>query len=200
MFRPIPSLPVILRASSAALTHNQRALMSEKPPSKGKIIVFGILFWYPLAGVTYQFLHFLIGLRRLGYDPYYIEDSGRWIYDPALNDLSPDATNNLNAVVPVLEAHGFKDRWAFRGNYPGGRCYGMTEENILRLYREVDAFLNVTGAQELRDEHMACRRRIYVETDTVAAQIKVAQGNKETIAALKRHDTHFSYGGNFGKP
>jgi len=42
--------------------------------------------------VTYQFLHFLIGLRRLGYDPYYIEDSGRWIYDPKLNDLSPDAT------------------------------------------------------------------------------------------------------------
>jgi hypothetical protein len=168
-------------------------------PRKGPIIVFGILFWFPLAGVTYQFLHFLIGLRRLGYDPYYIEDSGRWIYDPTLNDLSPDATGNLNAVVPILEAHGFKDRWAFRGNYPGGHCYGMTEENILRLYREGHAFLNVTGAQELRDEHMACRRRIYVETDPVAAQIKVAQGNKETIAALKAHDTHFSYGGNFGK-
>jgi len=25
---------------------------------KGKLIVFGIIFWYPLAGVTYQFLHF----------------------------------------------------------------------------------------------------------------------------------------------
>jgi hypothetical protein len=150
--------------------------------------------------VTYQFLHFLIGLRRLGYDPYYIEDSGRWIYDPALNALSPDATGNLKSVVPVLEAHGFKERWAFRGNYPGGRCYGMTEKNILRLYRQANAFLNVTGAQELRDEHMACRRRIYVETDPVAAQIKVAQGNKETIAALTAHDTHFSYGGNFGKP
>jgi len=169
-------------------------------PAKGPIIVFGILFWFPLAGVTYQFLHFLIGLRRLGYDPYYIEDSGRWIYDPKLNDLSPDATSNLSAVVPALEAHGFRDRWAFRGNYPGGRCYGLTEEKILRLYRQADAFLNVTGAQELRDEHMACRRRIYVETDPVAVQIKIAQGNKNTIAALAAHDTHFSYGGNFGRP
>ena len=26
-------------------------------PHKGKIIVAGILFWFPLAGVTYQFLH-----------------------------------------------------------------------------------------------------------------------------------------------
>ncbi len=58
-------------------------------PRKGKIIVFGILFWYPLAGVTYQFLHYLIALRRLGYDPYYVEDSGRWVYDPRINDLSP---------------------------------------------------------------------------------------------------------------
>src|SRR5215831_20022469 len=114
-------------------------------PSKGPVIVFGILFWFPLAGVTYQFLHFLLGLRRLGYDPYYIEDSGRWIYDPSRNDLSPDASANVAAVYPVLETHGFADRWAFRGNYASGRCYGMAEDRILRLYREADAFLNITG-------------------------------------------------------
>ena len=165
---------------------------------KGRIIVFGILFWFPLAGVTFQFLHYLLGLRRLGYDPYYIEDSGRWIYDPQLNDLSPDVTSNLKAVVPVLEAHGFGERWAFRGNYPGGQCYGLEESQILRLYREADAFLNVTGAQELRAEHLVCPRRIYVETDPVAAQIRVAQGDSETIAALEAHDTLFSFGGNFG--
>ena len=124
--------------------------MSNKP-SKGKIIVFGILFWYPLAGVTFQFLHYLIALRRLGYDPYYVEDSGRWIYDPRLNDLSPDPTGNLEAIVPVLEQHGLKDKWAFRGKYPDGKCYGMTEAQIEALYREADAFLNVTGAQEIRD-------------------------------------------------
>ncbi len=177
-----------------------RAVGAASPGAKGKIVVFGILFWYPLAGVTYQFLHYLIALRRLGYDPYYVEDSGRWIYDPNLNDLSPDASGNLKAVVPVLEAHGFAGRWAFRGNYPGGQCYGLSENQILKLYREADAFLNVTGAQEMRPEHLACRRRIYVESDPVASQIKVAQGDAATIAALAAHDMHFSFGGNFGAP
>jgi hypothetical protein len=167
-------------------------------PTRGRIIVFGILFWYPLAGVTYQFLHYLIALRRLGYDPYYIEDSGRWIYDPALNDLSPDATRNVQAVAAVLEAHGFGDRWAFRGNYPDGGCYGMTADQILKLYREADAFLNVTGAQEIRDEHLVCPRRIYVESDPFASQAKVASGDAEMIAALAAHDTHFSFGENLG--
>jgi hypothetical protein len=169
-------------------------------PSKGKIIVFGILFWYPLAGVSFQFLHYLLGLRRLGYDPYYIEDSGRWIYDPQLNDLSPDASRNVAAVLPMLQAHGFGDRWAFRGNYPGGKCYGMTEQQILQLYREADAFLNVTGAQELREEHLACPRRVYVESDPVAAQVKIARGDQETITALSAHHVHFSFGENFGAP
>jgi hypothetical protein len=172
--------------------------MPDCAPSKGKVIVFGILFWYPLAGVTYQFLHYLIGLRKLGYDPYYIEDSGRWLYDPSINEFSPDATGNLELVVPVLEAHGFGDRWAFRGNYPDGKCYGRTESQILQLYRDADAFLNVTGAQEIRDEHLACRRRIYIESDPFPAQVKVAAGDEGMIRMLAAHDTHFSFGENLG--
>src|SRR5437763_2871961 len=148
--------------------------MADQPARKGRVIVFGILFWFPLAGVTYQFLHYLIGLRRLGYDPWYVEDSGRWIYDPRLNDISPDASANVAAVVPVLEAHGFADRWAFRGNYPDGRCYGLEEDEILRLYREADAFLNVTAAQQLREEHMAGPPRLHVEPDPFPAQGQAA--------------------------
>jgi hypothetical protein len=174
--------------------------MPNPPPTKGKIILFGILFWYPLAGVTYQFLHYLIGLRRLGYDPYYIEDSGRWIYDPRINEFSPDVSGNLDAVVPVLKAHGFRDRWAFRGNYPDGKCYGMTEQEILQLYKDADAFLNVTGAQEIREEHLHCKRRIYVESDPFVSQVKVAKGDEAMIAMLAAHDTHFSFGENLGAP
>ena len=174
--------------------------MRAEPGSKGKIIVFGILFWYPLAGVTYQFLHYMLGLRRLGYDPYYVEDSARWVYDPHLNDLTPDASRNIAAIAPVLAAFGFEDRWAFRGNYPDGQCYGMTEREILALYGDCDAMLNVTGAQELRDEHMVCPRRIYVESDPFTTQVRVAQGNEPAIAALAAHDTHFTFGENVGQP
>jgi hypothetical protein len=171
--------------------------MALKPP-RGKIIVFGILFWYPLAGVTFQFLHYLLALRRLGYDVYYIEDSARWIYDPRLNDLSPDPTGNLASVIPVLEAHGLGDKWAFRGKYPDGQCYGLSEARIEELYREADAFLNVTGAQELRDEHMQVKRRIYVESDPFASQVKVAKGDAGMIQTLEAHDTLFTFGENIG--
>src|SRR5262245_36716806 len=156
---------------------------------KGKIIVFGILFWYPLAGVTYQFLHYLLGLRRLGYDPIYVEDSGRYVYDPVLGDITPEADRNVATVAPVLEAHGFSGKWVFRGAYPGGKCYGLSESALRALYREADALLNVTGAQELREEHLGCKRRIYVESDPFLAQVRAAQGDQKLLAALAGHDT-----------
>src|SRR5262245_37482860 len=115
--------------------------MTTSKPTRGKIIVFGILFFYPLAGVTFQFLHYLIGLRRLGYDVYYIEDTARWIYDPTVNDIIQDATRNVMSVAPVLEAYGFGDKWAYRGDR-AGPTLGMGEEKMLRLFSEADAMLN----------------------------------------------------------
>ncbi len=174
--------------------------MGQNSRGKGKVIVFGILFWYPLAGVTFQFLHYLIGLRRLGYDVYYVEDSGRWVYNSSKFEFTPDADDNVAAVAPILNAHGFEGRWVFRGNYPGGRCYGMSESALRQLYRDADAFLNVTASQELREDHLRIPLRIYVESDPFAVQIKVALKDAPTLKALADHTVHFSFGENLGAP
>lgn len=166
--------------------------------TRGKAIVSGILFWYPLSGVTYQFLHYLLGLRRLGWDVYYIEDSARWLYDPKARVITGDASSNVAQVAPALAAHGFAGKWAFRGAYEGGRCYGMEEGEILALYREADVLLNVTGAQELREEHLRIPRRLYVESDPFGSQVKLHNGDAVMRALLDGHDTWFSFGENLG--
>jgi hypothetical protein len=171
-------------------------MTASRPP----IVVFGILFWYPLAGVTYQFLHYLLALRRLGWDPYYVEDSARWVYDPDRDDTTPDPRANVARVAPVLAAHGFGDRWACRSHHEGGRVYGIGETRLGALYRETAALLNVTGSQELRDEHLACPRRIYVESDPVKSQILAAEGDADTLRTLALHDTLFTFGENLGRP
>ena len=84
--------------------------IAEKP----KIVLLGMMSKIPVAGNIWLVVQYLVGFRRLGYDVYYVEDSARWIYDPRLNDLSPDPTANLAAIVPTIEAHGFAGKWAFR--------------------------------------------------------------------------------------
>ena len=167
---------------------------------KPRVIVSGILFWYPLVGVTFQFLHYLIGLRKLGYDPYYIEDSARWPYSPEIGDTAPDARSNIERIAPILQAHGFENRWAFRRRYEHGKCYGLTESQLAEVYAEAEILLNVTGAQELYDEHLQIPMRVYVETDPVESQIKVHTGNQHVIRTLQRYTHHFTFGENLGNP
>ena len=103
-------------------------------------------------------------------------------------------------MIPILQAHGLGDRWAFRGKYPEGPCHGLSEAQLDALYREADGFLNVTGAQEIREEHLQVKRRVYVESDPFACQVKVALGDAGTIRMLEAHDTLFTFGENIGAP
>src|SRR5688572_3460401 len=174
-------------------------MMTRGATPRGKIVVTGMCCYLPIAGVIYQVLHYLIGLRQLGYDAWYVEDSGRWPYDLAADDITRDASKNVGMVAAVLEANGFQGRWAFRGDYEGGRCYGLDAEQIRRLYRDADALLNVTG-QEIREDQLSCRFRVYIESDPFATQVKVVQGDQHELARLAAHHVHFTFGENIGAP
>jgi hypothetical protein len=168
-----------------------------------RVIVCGILFHVPVAGVAYQMLHYLRGLERLGYDAYYVEDSQWWSLDPRSGDLSPDPAKSFETAVPFLERHGFAGRWAYRRAHapdePRG-CWGMPEGEVLRLYREADALLNVTGSQSIWEEMAECPHRILIESDPGAAQIDVALGVEDTIRHLDAHQSHFTFGETLGGP
>jgi len=42
---------------------------------------------------------------------------------------------------------------------------GGSEQRLKDLYRSCDVIMNVVGATDLRDEHMAVPLRVYVECD-----------------------------------
>ena len=50
-----------------------------------RILFAGIIARYPLGGVTWCSLMYMLGLRALGHDVFYIEDTGECIYDPVQN-------------------------------------------------------------------------------------------------------------------
>ena len=169
-----------------------------KAGSRGRIVVTGMAFYIPLSGVVWQVLHYLIGLRQLGYDVYYIEDSPRWVYDYDAQATVPDATGNVELVSAPLEAHGFSGRWAFRNDHPVGKCHGLQQRQILDLYATCDALLNITG-QELNADQLQCRRRLLVESDPFASQVKYLTGDPWEETRVRAHDAWFTFGENIGQ-
>ena len=161
---------------------------------EGRAIVFGLMFDLPFAGIVVQFLAYLSGLRRLGWDVWYVEDSLSWPYDPTARTSATDPAAGVARVGEVLARHGFGDRWVYRAAVPEPTCFGADEATLAELYRSADLALNVTGAQEIRDEHHVLRRLVYVQSDPFGLQVDLDAGHQWSREQVGRHQVHFSYG------
>ncbi len=164
-----------------------------------RVVVLGMMGRTPFAGVAWQVLHYLEGLRRLGYDVHYVEDTGAWPYDPERNTVTDDCSYTVRYLARLMAWCGMPDRWAYR-SATDGQIYGLSAARLSKVIRAADALLNLTGATVLREEHLSVPVRIYLETDPVRPQIEVAQGVAFTTDLLGAHTHHFTYGENVGTP
>jgi hypothetical protein len=152
------------------------------------------MFDLPYAGIVMQFLQYLRGLRELGWDVWYVEDSLSWPYDPATRTDATDPAACVDRVARVLADHGFADRWVYRCAVPDVRCFGSDARTLGALYRDVEIALNVTGAQEVRDEQAAIPGLIYVQSDPFGIQVDIDNGHEWSRQQLAAHRSHFTFG------
>ncbi|MSP88368.1 MAG: hypothetical protein EXQ92_06090 [Alphaproteobacteria bacterium] len=152
----------------------------------------------PLAGIAWQAMHYVLGLRRLGYDVWYVEDNGVNPYSPKENQLVWDSTENIAFVTAMMARHGLSDRWAYWDPVKEGSWRGVSRDRLMALYGEADALVNLCGATKLREEHMKCPVRIYIDTDPVYAQVKLDQQDAYYLDYVDSHTHLFTYGENLG--
>jgi hypothetical protein len=167
--------------------------------SRKKILVLHLAGRYPLGGIGWQAVHYVMGLTRLGHDVYYIEDSGASPYDPRIASVVEDCSYSVAFVQRLMERFDLGDHWAY-WDILQNRYYGLSRERLLRLYQEADAILNLCGATHLREEHLRCPVRVFVETDPVYEEVKIAHGDAHSLAFLGAHTHHLTYGENMGQP
>jgi len=167
-----------------------------------RIVVLGMMGRSPFGGQTWLYLNWLRGLAELGHDVWYVEDDESWPYDPVAQSSTDDCVYAVEHVRRCASAIGLGERWAFRfrDDARGDRCWGLSPERLDTLFRDCDALLNVVGATDLRDVHMAAPLRVYVQTDPVGAELKLACGDEHTRDAFAAHDVIATYGENYGAP
>ena len=151
----------------------------------------------PLGGIAWQAMQYVLGLERLGYEVWYIEDGGANPYDPRVNSVVMECEYNVAYVRRMMERYGLGERWAY-WDAINDVYHGLSRERVHALYREADALINLCGAARLREEHMACPARLMVDTDPVYEQIKYAKADPAARAYLNAHTHFFTYGENLG--
>ena len=165
-----------------------------------RLVVLGMMGRMPFAGQTWLYLNWLVGLHRLGHEVWYVEDDTVWPYDPIANAITDDCSYAVRHVDRSMERIGLPDRWAFRLADRKGACWGLSDEKLDDLYSSCDALLNIVGGTDLREPQMAAPRRVYVQCDPVAAELRLANGDEHTRLALSNHHVITTYGENYGAP
>lgn len=167
--------------------------------TRDTVIVWGLLASAPFGGMIWQIYHYLIQLRRFGFDVWYVEDSKRYLFDPVTYGPAEDHTANANALAKFMDGIGFSDRWVFGRSNESDVCVGALDRAGLNsLYQTAAAAFNICGAQEFHEEYADIDCLVYIETDPVQKQVDVAKGKQEYIDELDAYDFLFSYGENLG--
>ena len=153
----------------------------------------------PLAGIAWQAVNYLVGLEKLGYEAWYVEDHGANPYDPRIGSVVMDCDYNVGYLRAAMERHGFAGRWAY-WDAINDVHHGLSREAVHALYAEADGLINLCGATRLRGEHLRCAKRIMIDTDPVYEQIKYAKADPGARAYVDAHTDFFTYGANLGGP
>jgi hypothetical protein len=174
--------------------------------SQLRIIVTGLIAQHPLlGGVTWDYLQYVLGLARLGHDVYYFEDSGEWPYTPdggpsGREWIAYDCTPNVEHLAHVMARFGLSERWAYR--FPiKPRWFGLSALERRHVIESADLLINVSGTLERPADYRRVPRLVYVDSDPVFTQIKLAlpRGQLKFRKRVNAHDVHMSFGEAFSR-
>ncbi|MEZ5293484.1 MAG: hypothetical protein R2745_20545 [Vicinamibacterales bacterium] len=164
-----------------------------------KILCAGIIARYPFGGVTWCSLMYLLGLRALGHDVRYVEDTGECVYDRDQDAISEDPAFGTRYIHQALEPFGLGDRWTFV-NYDG-TYHGAPRAALAAFCRDADLFIDLSGgAWFWRDEYRRIPRKVFIDTDPVFTQLALAKGDPWYVEFFQGFDHLFTFGANIGTP
>lgn len=158
-----------------------------------RIIVSGLIAQYPLGGVTWDYLQYVLGLAQLGHDVYYLEDTGQWPYNPQQDGVDKGCAFNVQYLGAVMSRFGMGDRWMYRFPWKS-QWFGLTELKRKEVLASADLLINVSGTLADPAAYRHIPRLAYIDSDPVFTQIKLARGQADFRRLVDVHDVHFSFG------
>src|SRR6185295_13967221 len=162
-----------------------------------RIVVTGYLVRYPIGGYAWQAAHYLLGLRALGHDVWFYEDTSHFAsaYNPVTGEYGPAYAYGLATAGAFFERVGLGERWVFADR---DREYGPAAGHADAILGDADLLINVAGVNRIPVERRGGRPAVYVDIDPAFTQIKLAGGDPLLRQILDEHAHVFTFGENVG--
>ncbi len=163
----------------------------------GRIVIAGSIAQKPAqAGHTWQFLQYILGFRRLGWEVLFLDR----LDDPSCRDgqgrpCAAKRSFNARYLADVMTSFGLEERYSLA--LDDGCHLGLDRARVLDFLGDADLLINVMGF--LDDEELlgAARRRVFLDTDPGFGQM---WRELELADVFAGHDDHVTIGERIGLP
>ncbi len=164
-----------------------------------RVLVCGMVGMYPVGGVAFDYLQYVVGLEQLGHEVLYHENTWTWPYDPVRRTRTDDPAYSAQFLGDFFAryVHRPSTRWHYqhlRDNH-----LGMGEDEFRRWIRGANVVLNISGATPLPEGLPPSCRTIFVDTDPGYNQILLSEyqpwaqnldGWREVVDSHTHHATY----------
>ena len=161
------------------------------------IVIAGSLAQKPRqAGHTWQFLQYLLGFKRLGWDVLFIDRlEPEMCLDGSGRPCPFEMSVNLQYFLEVMNSFGLKDSFSLIYNR-GERFIGLSRQQVLNQCRNSAFLLNVMGFLEDEEILGQVPRRVFLDTDPGLGQMWQALGLADIF---RGHDDYVTIAENIGQ-
>jgi hypothetical protein len=168
--------------------------------TRPKAVVLGITSKMPFAGMVFLTMQYVVGLKWLGFEVFYVEEHGKmpWMLDGTKERGAEVAASFIADLMRRFDLED--DHWAFRHPRDRDQCFGLPEPMLNRVFRDAAIILNLHGGTVPRPEHAVGGRFVYVGTDPVEAEVSLDNGDQGIVNYLEPHCAFFTWGANYGHP
>ncbi|NOR40076.1 MAG: glycosyltransferase family 1 protein [Gammaproteobacteria bacterium] len=162
------------------------------------IIVSGAIGRACIGGKAWVYMQYLLGLQRLGFDVYYLEDCGEgsWVYNWDTEQVTTDLEYPAAYVQDCLEPVGLGECWIYRA---GDQCLGMPLPVFQDVCREARLLIVLADPVTVwRQEYDMPVQRAFIDVDPGFTQFGLENGDSLLTDTVTHCQRHFTVGQNLG--
>ncbi len=162
------------------------------------VVIAGALAQKPRqGGHTWQFLQYLLGFRRLGWEVLFLDQLEPEMCVDASGQPCPlEQSVNLRYLVEVMQGFGLQDAYSLIYN-GGERWIGLSRAQVLERVRNSAFLLNFMSYLSQEEILGQTPRRVFLDTDPGFGQMWCALGLADIFGG---HDDYVTIGENIGQP
>jgi hypothetical protein len=144
--------------------------------------------------MAWHHLQYLLGLKALGHDVLFLEDSDDYpsCYDPSTHSVTIDPTYGLAFATRVFDRLKLGNKWTYYDAHKNA-WHGPAANRARDFIGQADLLIDVSGVNPIRHTLENIPVRVLIDTDPAFTQVRHLTNESARLRAMQ-HTAFFSFG------